>query len=104
MFSTCHCSERRRRDAASKTTWWSALFGKKGWLSFLTQTQLCPVIWAIVLGLMAMFFFKVGPSVKPIKHVMLHPLYLAEVLSSCAQASATRQPMREAASAYFSCP
>lgn len=61
----CHCSERRRRDSASKTTWWSALFGKKGWLSFLTQTQLCPVIWAIVLGLMAMFFFKVGARVQP---------------------------------------
>ncbi len=65
VFSMCHCSERRRRDSASKTTWWSALFGKKGWLSFLTQTQLCPVIWAIVLGLMAMFFFKVGARVQP---------------------------------------
>ncbi len=74
MFSVCLCSERRRRDAASKTTWWSALFGKKGWLSFLTQTQLCPVIWAIVLGLMAMFFFKVRARFKQFKDGRVDPL------------------------------
>ena len=52
------CSERRKRDA-SGGGWSATLFGKKGWLSFLTQTQLCPVIWAIVIGLMASFYFKV---------------------------------------------
>lgn len=40
-------------------SWFAPLFGKKGACSFLTQTQLCPIIWGIVIGLMSMFFFKV---------------------------------------------
>jgi len=43
------------RDRASS----SGLFGKKGPLAWAASTQLCPVIWAIVLGLLGMFVFGV---------------------------------------------
>lgn len=32
--------------------------GRGGALAWLTQTQLCPVIWAIVIGLLVLFVCK----------------------------------------------
>ncbi|KXZ47536.1 hypothetical protein GPECTOR_34g695 [Gonium pectorale] len=34
-------------------------FGKHGRLSWLTSTQLCPCIWGLIIGLVALFFYKV---------------------------------------------
>jgi hypothetical protein len=48
---------RRRRDEDSASAR-SKLCGRGGALAWLTQTQLCPVIWAIVIGLLVLFVFK----------------------------------------------
>lgn len=37
----------------------TGLFSKNGKLGWLTSTQLCPVIWLIVLGLLTTFVYKV---------------------------------------------
>ena len=39
--------------------------GKAGALSWLTSTQLCPVIWLIIIGLVATFVHKVGSHLPP---------------------------------------
>jgi hypothetical protein len=39
----------------------SPCFGRKGWFAFLTNTQLCPFIWAVIIGLVAMFVYKARP-------------------------------------------
>ena len=63
-FPRSACSERQRNGAGPQLgdSWLAPLFGRKGACSFLTQTQLCPVVWAITVGLLFMFFFKVRPS------------------------------------------
>lgn len=51
-----------RREALDAQPPWplqEALCGKSGYLSPLTQTQLAPVIWAIIIGLVALFLTKV---------------------------------------------
>lgn len=40
------------------------LCGKAGALSWLTSTQLCPVIWLIIIGLVALFVHKVRLRVE----------------------------------------
>lgn len=49
-----HLAEWRQSQEGGK---W---FGKKGRLAFLTSTQLCPGIWALIIGLVSLFIFKVA--------------------------------------------
>jgi len=48
-FLGLHLQECRKKAKSQ------GLFGKKGALRFVTATQLCPVIWGIVVGLLLMF-------------------------------------------------
>ena len=50
------CSTRRRDEDSGSAR--SKLCGRGGALAWLTQTQLCPIIWAIVIGLLVLFVFK----------------------------------------------
>lgn len=50
------CSTRRRDEDSGSAR--SKLCGRNGAFAWLTQTQLCPVIWAIVIGLLVLFVFK----------------------------------------------
>jgi hypothetical protein len=47
------------RDYKEKEENQHKLCGKAGALSWLTSTQLCPVIWLIIIGLLALFVHKV---------------------------------------------
>ena len=47
-------------DAQKKEDKSKGVFGKAGILSFLTSTQLCPIIWLIIIGLVALFVYKVS--------------------------------------------
>jgi len=49
------------------------LCGKAGALSWLTSTQLCPVIWLIIIGLVALFVHKVvqNDSLSPLGPIMV---------------------------------
>lgn len=38
------------------------LCAKGGYLAPLTQTQMAPIIWGIIIGLVAMFLTKVHPA------------------------------------------
>jgi hypothetical protein len=60
-----HLAEWRQSQEGGK---W---FGKKGRLAFLTSTQLCPGIWALIIGLVSLFLFKVvhNASVGPMSAV-----------------------------------
>ena len=50
------------RDYKEKEDNQHKLCGKAGALSWLTSTQLCPVIWLIIIGLVALFVHKVPLS------------------------------------------
>ena len=53
-----HLAEWRQNQEGGK---W---FGKKGKLAFLTSTQLCPGIWALVISLVSLFLFKVVQNIS----------------------------------------
>lgn len=44
-------------------------FGKNGRFAWVTKTQLCPIIWCLILGLLLIFVAKVIPT--PALHVLL---------------------------------
>ena len=48
------------QDAQQKEDKHHSLCGKAGALSFLTSTQLCPIIWLIIISLVALFVYKVS--------------------------------------------
>ncbi|KAK9823611.1 hypothetical protein WJX72_004215 [[Myrmecia] bisecta] len=48
-----HLAEYREKQEGGK---WC---GKKGHLAFLTSTQLCPVIWSLIIGLVTLFVYQV---------------------------------------------
>ncbi len=50
------------RDYKEKEEGHHKLCGKAGALWWLTHTQLCPLIWLIIIGLVAIFVHKVGFS------------------------------------------
>ncbi len=52
------CSARRHEHENSASAW-DRWCGKHSAFAWLTQTQLAPVIWAIILGLVAIFVFRV---------------------------------------------
>ncbi|KAL6749488.1 ankyrin repeat-containing domain protein [Haematococcus lacustris] len=58
-----HLAEyKQKHEGSSSSSWW----GKSSWLSWLTGTQLCPVIWLIGLSLMALYSHKVMlPGLSP---------------------------------------
>ncbi|KAJ9511104.1 hypothetical protein QJQ45_013141 [Haematococcus lacustris] len=57
-----HLAEYKQKHEGSSSSWW----GKSSWLSWLTGTQLCPVIWLIGLSLMALYSHKVMlPGLSP---------------------------------------
>jgi hypothetical protein len=43
--------------ARSEDSW----FGKHGKFAWMNKTQLCPIIWILILGLLLIFVTKVGP-------------------------------------------
>ena len=60
--AVCHRSHRRQDHEGAGEGRWEAWCGRHSAFAWLTQTQLAPVIWAIILGLVTMFTFKVGCS------------------------------------------
>ncbi len=54
-----------RREALEADPPWmlqETLCAKGGYLAPLTQTQMAPIIWGIIIGLVAMFLTKVHPA------------------------------------------
>ena len=61
-------------------SWFAPVFGKNGACSFLTQTQLCPAVWGIVIGLLSTFYFKVcGAEASELHQVALRSSHMGVV-------------------------
>ena len=80
------------------------LFGRKGRLYWLVSLQLCPAIWALIIGLVSLFLHKVGHCPKhSLLYIKLPPPEACSFFMNCHKHPVERHPP-STVEPLFNCP